>query len=275
MKPRIFIGSSSEGKSVADAIHSELQSEAECTVWTQGVFGLSDSNLEALKRQVDTSEFGIFVFSPDDALTMRGKLFSAPRDNVVYELGLFSGALGRERCFFVTPQGTDIHLPTDLLGMTAGWYEAGRSDRNFQRAVGPFCTQVRHNIGELTLGLRFLQPEPNVQLRDGWQTFTCQCTARPGRDVFLVTHKGDRWLPRQEKLERISDNVYEVETYFSDRDPGHITVHLVRTTRDLATLWIESYRTIADQVKQYPPMFKGELPPGFFSIAKITVEVVG
>jgi predicted nucleotide-binding protein len=94
MNPRIFIGSSTEGKPVADAIHSELQSEAECTVWTQGIFGLSETNIENSKRQVATSEFGIFVFSPDDLVTMRGKLFSAPRDNVVYELGLFSGALG-------------------------------------------------------------------------------------------------------------------------------------------------------------------------------------
>jgi len=92
-----------EAKPVADAIHSELQSEAECTVWTQGIFGLSQTNIENLKRQVDTSEFAIFVFSPDDAATMRGMLFSVPRDNVVYELGLFGGALGRERCFFVTP----------------------------------------------------------------------------------------------------------------------------------------------------------------------------
>jgi hypothetical protein len=273
MKPRIFIGSSTEGKAFADAIHSELQSEAECTVWTQGIFGLSESNIEALKRQVDTSEFGIFVFSPDDALTMRGELFSAPRDNVVYELGLFSGALGRERCFFVTPQGTNIHLPTNLLGMTTGWYEMGRSDSNLQRAVGPFCTKVRHKIGELTLGLSLIPPEPNVPLRTGWQTFRCQCTARPGRDVFLITKKGDRWLPRQEKLKQVNDNLYEVKTYFDPDDRGHVTVHIMRTTRDLSMLWIESYCRVVKEAGKFPPMFKGELPPGFFSLASITIEV--
>jgi hypothetical protein len=275
MKPRIFIGSSKEGKSVAEAIHSELQHPAECTVWTQGIFGLSATNIENLMRQVDTSEFEIFVFSADDAVTMRGKLFSAPRDNVVYELGLFSGALGRERCFFVTPEGTDIHLPTDLLGMTAGWYETGRRDQNFRAAVGPFCSMVRQRIEELTLGLSFLRPEPNALLCTGWQTFTCQCTARPGPDVFLVTQKGDRWLPRQEKLELITDNKYEVKTYFSENDPGSITVHIMKATRNLPILWVESYRNIVDQAKRYPPMFRGDLPPGFFSLASIPVEVVG
>ena len=68
-------------------------------MWTQGVFGLSESTIESLMKEVNTSEFGIFVFSPDDAVRMRGKLFSAPRDNVVYELGLFSGALGGKDAF--------------------------------------------------------------------------------------------------------------------------------------------------------------------------------
>jgi predicted nucleotide-binding protein len=75
---------------------------------------------QSLLEAVNTSEFGIFVFSPDDAVGIRGKLFSAPRDNVVYELGLFSAALGPERCFFVIPDDADIRLPSNLSGMTAG-----------------------------------------------------------------------------------------------------------------------------------------------------------
>jgi predicted nucleotide-binding protein len=81
MKPKLFIGSSTEGRHVADAIHIELQSEAECTVWTQDVFRLSENNVQNLMKQVHTSEFGVFVFSPDDAVSIRGRLFSVPRDN--------------------------------------------------------------------------------------------------------------------------------------------------------------------------------------------------
>src|SRR5262249_8292947 len=142
MKPRVFIGSWKEGEEIANAIHANLDEQAECTVWTQGVVGLSENSIESLTRKVDESEFGVFVFTPDDSLTMRGKLFSAPRDNVVYELGLFSGALGRERCFFVTPRRSAIHLPTDLLGMTAGSYETGRRDNDLQAADGRFCTKM-------------------------------------------------------------------------------------------------------------------------------------
>jgi len=53
-----------------------------------------------------------------------------------------------------------------------------------------------------------------------------------------------------------------------------MTVHLVKTTDDLALLWVENYRDIVDEVKQYPPMIRGELPRGFFRLDSITVEIV-
>ena len=169
MKPRIFIGSSREAKAVADGIHAELERDAECTVWTQGVFGLGATAVDSLMARVRGSDFAIFVFAEDDQATMRGRLFSVPRDNVIYELGLFSGALGPERCLFLTPLGSDIHLPTDLLGMTAGSYDDKRSDKNMQAAVGPFCVQVRIKITDLG----FAHGLAHEQLRDLAVKFEC------------------------------------------------------------------------------------------------------
>jgi hypothetical protein len=82
-----------------------------------------------------------------------------PRDNVIYELGLFSGALGPERCFIVAPRGSDIHLPTDLLGMTVGEYHANRSDGNLRAAVGPFCGDVRDKLRALGFAIGAVQEE--------------------------------------------------------------------------------------------------------------------
>ena len=48
----------------------------------------------------------------------RKKKQAAPRDNVIFELGLFMGALGRERTFIVKPRHVDIKIPSDLLGVT-------------------------------------------------------------------------------------------------------------------------------------------------------------
>ena len=45
---------------------------------------------------------------------------ASPRDNVVFEAGLFGGALGMRRTFILHAKGAK--LPTDLLGMTAVRY---------------------------------------------------------------------------------------------------------------------------------------------------------
>lgn len=149
MKPKIFIGSSFEGRLVASAINAGLQYTAESKVWTHGVFNLSEATASTLMREVRESDFGVFVFSADDSANIRGKFLSVPRDNVIYELGLFSGALGPERCFFVTPMDTEIHLPSDLLGMTAGCYETVRSDQNIDSAVAPVCHKIERKFKEL------------------------------------------------------------------------------------------------------------------------------
>ena len=69
MKLRAFIGSSSENLNVANAIKHCLQSEIDCTVWTDKFFKLSRTTIETLSTEVDNFDVGIFVFGEDDALT--------------------------------------------------------------------------------------------------------------------------------------------------------------------------------------------------------------
>jgi predicted nucleotide-binding protein len=76
VNPKIFIGSSSEALQFARAIHAELQDVAECTVWKDGAFGLSAQTVESLVKNLRESDFGIFVFSADDIVTIRGDLRS-------------------------------------------------------------------------------------------------------------------------------------------------------------------------------------------------------
>jgi tetratricopeptide (TPR) repeat protein len=149
MKPRIFVGSSVEGLNVAYAIQQNLAHDAETTVWDQGVFELSRTTIESLSNILDSVDFGIFVFSPDDVTVMREKKSLSIRDNVLFEFGLFFGKLSRDRVFFVIPEKIDFHIPTDLLGVTPGKYDPNREDKSFQAATGPACNQIRIQIKRL------------------------------------------------------------------------------------------------------------------------------
>jgi hypothetical protein len=150
MKPKIFIGSSREGLDIANAIHANLTRDAECTVWSNGVFQISGTTIYSLINALRNSDFGVFVFSPDDLNIMRGQQNPVVRDNVIFELGLFIGRLGVERCFFITPDHVaDLRLPTDLMGIMPGQYEANRHDKNWLAATNPVCMQIRAKLIEL------------------------------------------------------------------------------------------------------------------------------
>src|SRR5882724_10654820 len=143
-KPAVFVGSSVEGLDVAYGIQENLEHDAEITVWPQGVFDLSQSALMSLVKTLEKSDFGIFVFTPDDRVRLRKQTLAAVRDNVVFELGLFTGKLGSDRIFIVIPaDAIDLRIPTDLTGVTAGTYNPKRKDQNLVAALGPFSNQVR------------------------------------------------------------------------------------------------------------------------------------
>jgi predicted nucleotide-binding protein len=145
-KPKVFIGSSAEGLPVAEALQVGLEYDAETTVWSQGVFGLSSGTLETLVSTAAGSDFAILVLTPDDLLIKRGDERPAARDNVVFELGLFMGSFGRHRTFLVHPRGPQMHLPSDLAGVTTASFDPSRRDGNLQAAVGPVCTKIKHAI---------------------------------------------------------------------------------------------------------------------------------
>ena len=143
MKPRIFIGSSSEGLEIANALQSNLEGDGEVIVWTQDVFRPSEFTLEGLLKQLDVTDFAIFVFSPDDTVTTRGHEHVAVRDNVVFELGLYVGRLGRDHTFIVAPRGDYAWLPSDLLGVTVVSYDGHRQDGRVDAALGPASVKLR------------------------------------------------------------------------------------------------------------------------------------
>lgn len=143
-RPALFIGSSTEGLGVAYAIQENLEFDGEATVWPQGVFRASSAALIDLYAFTRQAEFAVFVFTPDDVIHMRGADYPAVRDNVIFELGLFVGALGPQRCFFLVPHGVEMRLPSDLIGVEPLRYDSARRDGNLRAALGPACNRIRH-----------------------------------------------------------------------------------------------------------------------------------
>lgn len=91
-------------------------------------------------------DYAVLVLTPDDITVKRGTTLQTARDNVLFELGLFMGALGRERTFVVHEETHALALPTDLLGVTTCTYTS-RDDGNLEAALGVVCTRLKRVMG--------------------------------------------------------------------------------------------------------------------------------
>ncbi|HNQ79076.1 MAG TPA: nucleotide-binding protein [Acidobacteriota bacterium] len=147
-QPVVFIGSSSESLDIAREIHNLFEHDSFVVdVWTSGIFMPSATSIESLVDALKRSDFGVIIFNPDDIIQSRDETTVGPRDNVVFELGLFIGHLGRERTFFVVPRGKDIKIPTDLLGVKPLEYAEGTTD-TLKSRIGPLSNELRKLINE-------------------------------------------------------------------------------------------------------------------------------
>lgn len=141
--PKIFIGSSLERLDIARAIQTGLAHDSLLTqVWTDDVFKASKTSIENLVVTAESSDFGVLVLGPDDQIQSRNEVFDGPRDNVIFELGLLMGAIGRDRVFVVKEQKSKIKLPSDLLGTTPLEYQPGKSE-DLQIRVAATCSEIR------------------------------------------------------------------------------------------------------------------------------------
>src|ERR1044072_2775059 len=112
--PKLFVASSREALPFAKAIQTNLRSSANVTVWDQGAIHPGETVIDALIRNCAESQFGIFVIAPDDQATIRDSNVNIVRDNVILEMGMFMGRLGKERSFLIMPDQPLLHLPREM-----------------------------------------------------------------------------------------------------------------------------------------------------------------
>ncbi len=130
-KPRIFLGSSGKQGKLLQALTRGLSDIADVEPWTAS-FNPGVSTLERLLELSREVDFAVFIFAQDDWTSVApiaaddstaGQ--ASPRDNVVFEAGLFGGVLGMRRTFILHANGAK--LPTDLLGLTSVRYSGEAS----------------------------------------------------------------------------------------------------------------------------------------------------
>jgi predicted nucleotide-binding protein len=131
---RVFIGSSSEVRPAAEQFRQKLGANHDVIPWWEAPeFTNLKSTLEGLIEATACYHAAVFILSPDDLATSRGKTYRSFRDNVLFELGLFLGVLGRTAvyaCTIVMPPSEDskvekkkpkpdpdLHIPSDLKGI--------------------------------------------------------------------------------------------------------------------------------------------------------------
>jgi hypothetical protein len=131
MKPRIFLGSSGKQATLVEAITNGLEDVADVEPWTT-TFNPGRSTLDRLVELSQEVDFAAFVFAQDDwtASDAAESGQASPRDNVVFEAGLFGGALGIRRTFILHANGSK--LPTDLLGLTSIRYDPDAGPEELQ-----------------------------------------------------------------------------------------------------------------------------------------------
>ncbi|MGK9127162.1 nucleotide-binding protein [Olivibacter sp. SA151] len=149
-KKKIFIGSSSEELDLANAAKTilEFEQDFEVTIWNEDVweksiFKLNNNYLNDLIRATLQFDFGILIGTKDDKVEVRGDEYLQPRDNILFELGLFIGRLGLNNCAFLIDK--DIKLLSDIKGISLARFERNKMD-TFTNAISQIKDLFRNQI---------------------------------------------------------------------------------------------------------------------------------
>ena len=165
----VFIGSSSAGIKYAKALKQLINEKLEkaslfsynCRLWTdEAMFELSTATIESLirisKRLKSQGGYAVLLFTPDDEVIMdhekkrKMEPVYEPRDNVIFEMGLFMGVLGRMHTFCVCPSNERFHVLSDWKGIANALYKHVKKPRSYKKVMEPIAdkivTQIRNDI---------------------------------------------------------------------------------------------------------------------------------
>jgi hypothetical protein len=162
-KPSLFIGSSSEGENIANDVFMQLDKDADITMWYDDeIFELGQGSLDSIIKSLDKFDFAVFILTPDDPIESRGQASWSPRDNVLFEFGLFAGHLGIGRTFVIYNKNATIKIPSDWSGVTFAQYEGAEKDKNSSKQIRSATLKIGKAIREKGIRKKH-SPKPSTQ----------------------------------------------------------------------------------------------------------------
>jgi predicted nucleotide-binding protein len=179
---QIFVASSSEQVKVAEKVATEITKAAgewkegpvmQVDVWNKNIFDFSRSYIESLEKQLDLADFAIIILTADDTGKVRENTVNLPRDNVIYELGLFTGRLGRNRCFLFVDGESETQIASDLSGVkSVVFYKGNGSSSSAKPGLSAQVKAVLNQMLELNVRYK-LSPAARTERDQQWR-FACR-----------------------------------------------------------------------------------------------------
>jgi predicted nucleotide-binding protein len=243
-RPRLFIGSSAEGKPLAEELQALLDPYAQPSLWDQDVFALGAGALDSLIAAAQSFSFAAFVLTPDDFVLSRGVTRPTARDNLLFEAGLFLGGVGPGRVFLIVPQDLELKLPSDLAGITTARWR-GRDDDNLRAALNPAALEIRRAI----LAAGPLEGPSAATASGDLLRFARGAL----RDVFTGASGLSVQVQNQDNLGRWAQNLLQMLlVLFEDREAEDIYAAWLRPESDPDELRLAASRNLPTGYEHYP-----------------------
>ncbi|HEY6350046.1 MAG TPA: TIR domain-containing protein [Candidatus Angelobacter sp.] len=239
-KPRIFVGSSTEAANIDHEVRSILENgKAEVIGW-RDVCQAGDHPLDALLEVAHSVDGALLIATPDDRTVFRGQERITPRDNILFELGIFISQLGKHRAAIVlvpAPDGQAASLPSDLYGVTALLFESDKpavNERRFKNWVDRVRADPAVAHGAV-IELQALLGQALTKVPPAWHEYLDRYLLFNTREAIQLASRGQILLsPGQyyaaiyEEMDKASDktDVLAIATLSSafwtgDRDQEH------------------------------------------------------
>lgn len=151
---RVFIGSSSKGKKIAQVAGKLLESKdskddkkIDVVVWDK-LFKIGETYIERLSKALEEFDFAVLVITGEDFVMSEDGKYLKARENVLFELGLFMGRLGRHRAIMLYDKEQKANLPSDLGGIHRATFSTpkNKTDEELENALKDPCNEIREYI---------------------------------------------------------------------------------------------------------------------------------